>query len=87
MMNKVVAQILKRENIGSIPGPWWLLQLWLNLYMYKFAKPDLTNLPFPSTNYAEKSKAITRGCSNHGEAASALKINKLLQRQIFPDFL
>lgn len=75
MMNKVSLKLLGNKAVGSISGPWWLLQLWLNLYMYKFIRPNLRNLPFPSSQYAEESKAVTWAYGNYGEAALALSLN------------
>ena len=40
----------------TISGPWWLIQLWLNLYMHKIIRPNLRNLSFPSSNFAEDYK-------------------------------
>ena len=41
LMYQVAAQLLKNEPVHTISGPWWLIQLWLNLYMYKIVRPDL----------------------------------------------
>ena len=48
LMYQVTAQLLKTEPVHTISGPWWLIQLWLNLYMIKFVRPDLKSLSFPS---------------------------------------
>ena len=61
----------------TISGPWWLIQLWLNLYMHKIVRPDLKNLSFPSSNFAEDYKGKegrTQQCINYGEATSAITI-------------
>ena len=31
LMHQVAAQLLKNEPVHTISGPWWLIQLWLNL--------------------------------------------------------
>jgi hypothetical protein len=72
-MHQVAAQLLKGELVYTISGPWWLIQLWLNLYVHKIARPNLRNLSFPSTNFAE-GEGTTRHCMNYGEAASAISI-------------
>ena len=41
---------------STISGPWWLIQLWLNLYMHRIVRPDLRNLSFCSSNFAEDYK-------------------------------
>ena len=33
LMYQVAVQLLKNELVHAISGPWWLIQLWLNLYM------------------------------------------------------
>ena len=78
LMHQVAAQLLKNEPVHTISGPWWLIQLWLNLYMHKIARPDLRNLSFPSSNFDEEYKGEggrTRQCMSYGEAASAIIIN------------
>ena len=45
--------------------------------MHKIVRPDLRNLSFPSSNFAEDYKekeGRTRQCMNYGEAASAITI-------------
>jgi len=54
LMYQVAAQLLKNEPMHTVRGPWWLIQLWLNLYMHKFVRPDLKSLSFPSSNFDEE---------------------------------
>lgn len=49
--------------------------MWFNLYLHKTISPDLKNMSFPSTHFAEEKNEITRGCLNYGEAALANLIN------------
>ena len=56
LMHQVSVQLLKDEPVHTISGPWWLIQLWLNLYMHKIVRPDLRNLSFPSSNFAKDYK-------------------------------
>ena len=54
-----------------------MIQLWLNLYIHKIVRPNLRNLSFPSSNFAEDYKGKegrTGQCINYGEAASAITI-------------
>ena len=53
-MYQVAAQLLKNEPVHTISGPWWLIQMWLNLYMHKMVRLDLINLSFPSSNFDEE---------------------------------
>ena len=62
----------------TISDPWWLIQLWLNLYMHKIVKPNLRNLSFPSSNFDEEyrgKEGRTRQCMSYGEATSAITID------------
>ena len=80
LMDQVSRNLLENKPIGTINWPWWLLQLWLNLYMHKMVVVDLRNLSFPSSNYSEdQEKSLDqeqrfRGCSSFGEAASVISI-------------
>ena len=56
LMHQVVAQLLKNEPVHTISGPWWLIQLWMNLYMHKIVSSDLRNLSFPSSTFDEEYK-------------------------------
>ena len=56
LMHQVSVQLLKNEPVHTISGPWWLIQLWLNLYMHKIIRHDLRNLSFHSSNFAKDYK-------------------------------
>ena len=56
LMHQVAAQLPKNEPVHTINGPWWLIQLWLNLYMHKIVRFDLKNLSFSSSNFDEEYK-------------------------------
>ncbi|EEE50696.1 hypothetical protein OsJ_30965 [Oryza sativa Japonica Group] len=59
--------ILKDEVI-NYGGPWWFMQLWLNMYTrLAVDKPSLALSAFPTT-YADDEKANTRRCMSFGEA-------------------
>ena len=76
-MHQVAAQLLKNEPAHTISGPWWLIQLWLNLYIHKIVRPDLRNLNFSSSNFDEEYRGEerrTRQCMSYGEAISAITI-------------
>jgi len=72
---------MKNEVVPTITGPWWLLQIWLNLHLHKLVVPELTNLSFPSLEYSKdqedqlpRDKKFCR-CMSFGEAASAITMN------------
>jgi len=77
LMHQVATQLLKNEAVHTISGPWWLIQMWLNLYMHKIVRPNLQNLSFPSSNFDEEyrgKEGRTRQCADYHEAASAITI-------------
>ena len=78
LMHQVATQLLKNKPMHTISDPWWLIQLWLNLYMHKIVRPNLKNLSFPSSNFDEEyrgEEVRTCQCMSYGEAASAITID------------
>lgn len=53
LMHQVSSKLMMNEPIGIISGPWWLLQLWMNLHLQKVVVNDLKTLSFPSMTYSE----------------------------------
>jgi hypothetical protein len=39
------------QKISCVNGPWWFVQMWLQLYMHQIVSIDLNNWHFPSANY------------------------------------
>jgi hypothetical protein len=64
------------QKIPCVNGPWWFIQMWLQLYMHQIVGIDLKNRHFPSTNYKEGEKHINKGCQTYGEAAFSISINQ-----------
>jgi len=75
MMHQITAQMHQRVEISCVSGPWWLVQMWLQLYMHQIISMDLHNLSFPSVNYAEGNRAKTKACQTYGEATSSIQID------------
>ena len=64
LMHQVSMKLLKDEPIGTISGPWWLIQLWLHLHMHQVSGSSLKNQIFPSSDFLEKEKERTRRCTS-----------------------
>jgi hypothetical protein len=47
LMNQVAQHLMKNEPVLTTNGPWWLLQLWLNLYLHNIVIQDIRSLNFP----------------------------------------
>jgi hypothetical protein len=60
MMHQITAQMRDGDKIIAVNGPWWLLQMWLQLYMHQIVSANLFNLSFPSVNFAEDQEPLIR---------------------------
>jgi hypothetical protein len=49
------------QKIPCVNGPWWLVQMCLQLYMHQIIAIDLNNRHFPSTNNKEGETQSTKG--------------------------
>jgi hypothetical protein len=76
MLHQTITQMHTGQKILCVNGPWWFVQMWLQLYMHQIVNIDLNNRLFPSSSYNEGEAQITRGCQTHGEAASTVSINQ-----------
>jgi hypothetical protein len=76
MLHQTTYLMHTSKKIPYVNGPWWFVQMWLQLYMPQIVAIDLNNRHFPSTNYMEGETQSTKGCQTYGEAASTVSINK-----------
>jgi hypothetical protein len=44
------------QKISCVNGPWWFVQMWLQLYMHRIVDINLNNRLFPSSSHKEKLK-------------------------------
>jgi hypothetical protein len=75
MMHQITVQMRGDKDISCVSGPWWLVQMWLQLHMHRIISVDLNSRLFPSHNYAEGDDPRTKGCETYGEAASTIFID------------
>jgi hypothetical protein len=78
MLHQTTYLMHTSQKISCVNGPWWFVQMWLQLYMHQIIGIDLNNRRFPSANYKEGETQSTKGCQTYGEAASTVSINKNL---------
>jgi hypothetical protein len=64
------------QRITCVNGPWWFVQMWLQLHMHQIVGVDLNSRFFPLSNHPEGEPQATRGCQNYGEAASTVLIQQ-----------
>jgi hypothetical protein len=76
MLHQTVTQMYTSQKIACVNGPWWFVQMWLQLHMHQIVGIDLNTPFFPSSNYHEGEVQVTRGCHTYGEAASTVPINQ-----------
>jgi hypothetical protein len=76
MLHQTTYLMHASKKIPYVNGPWWFVQMWLQLYMHQIVAIDLNNRHFPSSNYKEGETQSTKSCQTYGEAASTVSINK-----------
>jgi hypothetical protein len=76
MLHQTTYLMHTSQKISCVNGPWWFVQMWLQLYMHQIVVVDLKNRHFPSTNYKEGETQRTKGCQAYGEAAFTMSINQ-----------
>jgi len=69
LLHQVSAKLRDDQPISNLRGPWWFIQLWLNMYMRKGMVIKLSELSFPSEEYDEGEDSVARRCTSFGEAA------------------
>ena len=69
LLHQWSAKLRADQPISNLGGPWWFIQLWLNMYMHKTMGIRLSELSFPSEEFDEEEDPITRRCTSFGEAA------------------
>jgi disulfide bond formation protein DsbB len=76
MLHQTTYQMHTSQKISCVNGPWWFIQMWLQLYMHQIVGINLNNRHFPSTNYNEGENQVNKGCQTYGEAASSVSISQ-----------
>jgi hypothetical protein len=85
MLHQTTYLMHTSQKISCVNGPWWFVQMRLQLYMHQIVGIDLNNRHFPSANYKEGETQITKGCQTYGEAASTISIDQNIS-QLFELF-
>jgi hypothetical protein len=76
MLHQTTYLMHTNQKISCVNGPWWFVQMWLQLYMHQIVAVDLNSRHFPSTNYKEGENQSIKGCQTYGQAASTVSINQ-----------
>jgi hypothetical protein len=56
MLHRTISQMHTGQKISCVNGPWWFVQMWLQLYMHRIVDINLNNRLFPSSSHKEKLK-------------------------------
>jgi hypothetical protein len=62
MLHQTISQMHTGQKILCVNGPWWFVQMWLQLHMHRIVNINLNNRHFPSSSHNEGEAQITRGC-------------------------
>lgn len=81
LLHHVSVKLSTGQPISNLWGPWWFINLWLNLYMHKVLAQHLKKMIFP-WNHTEEEEPKTRRCSSYGEALSALPCHRLVPAEM-----
>jgi hypothetical protein len=71
LLHQVSVKLSVGEPIGNLGGPWWFINLWLNLHLKAVLKYDIRKLRFPKEQ-PEDVEPETRRCTSFGEAMSVV---------------
>jgi len=76
LLHQVAEKLLLGEPIGNLGGPWWFINMWLNVHMHKCLRFDFFAQQFPRDivedyELADDESAM-RSPLNNGEAAIVL---------------
>jgi len=76
LLHQLTEKLLLGEPIGNLGGPWWFINMWLNIHMHKHLRFDFFAQQFPR-DIAEDyeladDESATRSPLNYGEAVIVL---------------
>ncbi|CAO2184601.1 unnamed protein product [Urochloa humidicola] len=69
LLHEVSLRLRNNQPIPSLGGPWWFINLWLNVHMTRVLNIDLVRCKFPVTQL-ESADPKSRRCISFGEAAA-----------------
>jgi len=86
LLHQVTEKLLLGEPIGNLGGPWWFINMWLNVHMHKHLRFDFFAQQFPR-DIAEDyeltdDESATRSPLNYGEAVIVLPGTSSNENQI-----
>jgi hypothetical protein len=76
LLHQVAQKLLLGQSIGNLGGPWWFVNMWLNLHLHKRLNFNLFTQRFPrdiaENHVLGEEESATRAPLNFGEAVIVL---------------
>ena len=76
LLHNVAFRLRRNESVKNVQGPWWLVQLWLNVYFMKLIRlPKLTEFRCKRIGEAVPGAEVDDGqrrCTSFGEAMASI---------------
>jgi hypothetical protein len=85
LLHQVIVSLSTKSPIGSLGGPWWFINLWLNLYFRDKLEQDNFNIRFLG-DQPDGAPIVRRRCMNFGEVASMFPGHKKSPSRIAEHF-
>ena len=86
LLHQVTQKLLLGEPIGNLGGPWWFINMWLNVHMHKRLRFDFFAQQFPRDILEDyelaDDESATRSPVNYGEAVIVLPSTASNENQI-----
>jgi hypothetical protein len=85
LLHQVAVSLLTNSPKGSPGGPWWFINLWLNLYLRDKLEQDIFSIHFLG-DQPDGVPVVKRRCMNFGEATSTFPVYKKIPSRIAEHF-
>lgn len=72
LLHQVSKKLLAGSPVSNLGGPWWFINLWLNLHLRKALEQDVFQNQFPSEEREDVENPSRRRCMSFGEAVSQM---------------
>jgi hypothetical protein len=66
LLHQVVVSLSTNSPIGTLGGPWWFINMWLNLHLRDRLEQNIFDMRFPGEQ-PDSTPIVKRRCMNFGE--------------------
>jgi hypothetical protein len=85
LLHQVAVSLSTNSPIGTPGGPWWFLNMWLNLHLRDMLEQNIFDVSFPG-DQLEGVPIVKRRCMNFGEIVSVFPGHKRTPSRIAEHF-